>query len=108
MALMTFAPNAAVAFPIGLLVGLGSIAFLTASTAIVQIRSDPVMRGRVLALQAIVFLGSTPIGGPIVGWISEHIGPALRRRGRCAGRAGCGGLGPRPVPALRARRAAHG
>jgi MFS family permease len=75
MALMTFAPNTAVAFPIGLLVGLGSIAFLTASTAIVQIRSDPTMRGRVLALQAIVFLGSTPIGGPIVGWISEHMGP---------------------------------
>jgi MFS family permease len=75
MALMTFAPNAAVAFPIGILVGVGSIAFLTASTAIVQIRSDPMMRGRVLALQAIVFLGSTPIGGPIVGWISEHVGP---------------------------------
>ncbi len=75
MALMTFAPNAAFAFPIGLLVGLGSIAFLTASTAIVQIRSDPIMRGRVLALQAIVFLGSTPIGGPIVGWISENMGP---------------------------------
>lgn len=75
LALMTFAPSPAVAFPIGLLVGLGSIAFLTASTAIVQIRSDPVMRGRVLALQAIVFLGSTPIGGPIVGWICEHVGP---------------------------------
>jgi MFS family permease len=75
MAMMTFAPNTAVAFPIALLVGVGSIAFLTASTAIVQIRSDPMMRGRVLALQAIVFLGSTPIGGPIVGWISENIGP---------------------------------
>jgi MFS family permease len=75
LVLMTFAPTPAVAFPIGLLVGLGSIAFLTASTAIVQIRSDPMMRGRVLALQAIVFLGSTPIGGPIVGWICEEIGP---------------------------------
>ncbi len=75
MALMTFAPNEAVAFPIALLVGLGSISFLTASTAIVQIRSDPMMRGRVLALQAMVFLGSTPIGGPIVGWICQNIGP---------------------------------
>ncbi len=75
MALMTFAPNEAVAFPIALLVGLGSISFLTASTAIVQIRSDPKMRGRVLALQAMVFLGSTPIGGPIVGWICQNIGP---------------------------------
>jgi hypothetical protein len=41
----------------------------------VQIRSDPVMRCRVLALQAMVFLGSTPVGGPIVGWICENIGP---------------------------------
>lgn len=74
LTLMTFAPNVAVAIPLGLLVGFGSIAFLTASTAIVQMRSDPAMRGRVLALQAMVFLGSTPIGGPIVGWIAEHFG----------------------------------
>ena len=48
---------------------VSSIAFMTTSTAIVQLRSDPSMRGRVLALQAIVFLGSTPIGGPILGWV---------------------------------------
>ena len=74
MTLMTFAPNVAVAIPLGLLVGFASIAFLTASTAIVQMRSDSTMRGRVLALQAMVFLGSTPIGGPIVGWIADHLG----------------------------------
>ena len=51
-----------------------SIVFMTASTAIVQVRSDPEMRGRVLALQAIVFLGSTPIGGPILGWICDQFG----------------------------------
>jgi MFS family permease len=75
MALMTVAPGPAVAFPVALLVGLGSIAFLTASTSIVQLRSDPTMRGRVLALQAMVFLGSTPIGGPILGWICQELGP---------------------------------
>jgi hypothetical protein len=32
------------------------------------------MRGRVLALQATAFLGSTPIGGPITGWIGDHVG----------------------------------
>jgi MFS family permease len=74
MGLMAVAPNAAFAFPIGVLVGLASISFLTASTTIVQLRTDPSMRGRVLALQAMVFLGSTPIGGPIVGWIAEHVG----------------------------------
>ncbi len=74
LGLMSLAPTTLVAFPVGILVGLGSIAFLTASTAIVQIRSDPTMRGRVLALQAMVFLGSTPIGGPILGWICEAFG----------------------------------
>jgi MFS family permease len=71
---MTFAPNSAIAFVVGLLVGLGSIAFLTSSTAIVQIKAAPEFRGRILALQAMVFLGSTPIGGPIVGWIAEQFG----------------------------------
>jgi MFS family permease len=74
LTLMTFVPSVAFALPAGLLVGLGSIAFLTASTSIVQMRSDPTMRGRVLALQAMVFLGSTPIGGPILGWVCEHFG----------------------------------
>jgi MFS family permease len=74
MLLMAIVPGAAWAFPAGLLVGLGSIAFLTTSTSIVQLRADPSMRGRVLALQAMVFLGSTPIGGPILGWIAEELG----------------------------------
>jgi MFS family permease len=77
VALLTFAlaPDIWWAFPIGVLVGITSIGFLTASTAIVQTEAAPEMRGRVLALQAMVFLGSTPIGGPIVGFIAEHAGP---------------------------------
>lgn len=74
MALMAFAPNRWGAYAFGLLLGATSIAFLTSSTAIVQMRSTPEMRGRVLALQAMLFLGSTPIGGPIVGWISQQFG----------------------------------
>ena len=74
LALIAVAPNQAVAFPLGFLVGLGSIMFMTAATAITQLAADPQMRGRVLALQAIVFLGSTPIGGPILGAISETFG----------------------------------
>jgi MFS family permease len=75
MAVLTFVPFQALAFPVALLVGIGSMTFMTASTAIVQLRSDPEMRGRVLALQAMVFLGSTPIGGPIVGWVCQQFGP---------------------------------
>jgi len=74
LAAISLAPNQAVAFPLGVLVGLFSIGFLTASTAIVQLAAAPEMRGRVLALQAMVFLGSTPIGGPIVGAIADHFG----------------------------------
>lgn len=74
MLLLSLAPNQPVAFVVGVVMGLTSITFMTTSTAIVQLRSDPMMRGRVLALQAIVFLGSTPIGGPILGATSERFG----------------------------------
>ncbi len=74
MAALAVAPNQAVAFAIGPLIGIASISFMTASTAIVQTESLAAMRGRVLALQSMVFLGSTPIGGPILGWVAEHLG----------------------------------
>jgi MFS family permease len=67
-------PNLLSAYPVALLVGLASIAFMTAATAIVQVRADPAMRGRVLALQAMVMLGSTPIGGPILGYVCDALG----------------------------------
>ncbi len=75
MLALAVTPGLALAFPVGLAVGVTSIAFLTSSTAIVQVAAAPEMRGRVLALQAIVFLGSTPIGGPIVGAVAEAWGP---------------------------------
>jgi MFS family permease len=74
MTLMAVAPNQPSAFVVGVVLGFASIGFLTASTAIVQIEAAPEMRGRVLALQAMLFLGSTPIGGPIVGWVSQQFG----------------------------------
>lgn len=86
LTLLTFAPNQPVAFGLGFLVGLGSIMFMTAATAITQLAANPSMRGRVLALQAIVFLGSTPIGGPILGAISETFGA---RYGIAVGAAAC-------------------
>jgi MFS family permease len=75
MVALALAPSLALAFPAGILVGLSSITFMTSSTAIVQVRAAPQYRGRVLALQSMVFLGSTPIGGPIVGWIADARGP---------------------------------
>ncbi|MDZ4827117.1 MAG: MFS transporter [Actinomycetota bacterium] len=74
MLLLAVSPSLALAFPIGIAVGWSSIGFMVATTSIVQLRAAPEMRGRVLALQAIVFLGSTPIGGPILGVICEAFG----------------------------------
>jgi MFS family permease len=75
MVLLAVSPSLGVAFPVSILLGLASIAFMTTSTAIVQLLAGPEYRGRVLAIQGMVFLGSTPIGGPIVGWVSDVVGP---------------------------------
>jgi MFS family permease len=76
LAMLVFAamPNLLSAFPVALLVGFTSIAFMTASTAIVQVRATPNMRGRVLALQSMVLIGSTPIGGPVLGAVCDTLG----------------------------------
>ncbi len=74
MLLLAVTPSVPLTYPIGVFVGISSITFMTTSTAIMQLRSDPSMRGRVLALQAMVFLGSTPIGGPILGWVCQNFG----------------------------------
>lgn len=58
---------------IGIPVGMGGAAFIAGQNAIVQQESPPDMRGRLLALGAVAFLGSTPIGAPITGWIADHI-----------------------------------
>jgi len=100
MLALAVTPSLALAFPIGVAVGWTSIGFMVASTAIVQLRADPTMRGRVLALQAIVFLGSTPVGGPILGAVSEGFGP---RAGLVVG--GVAALGAAAFGAGAARRA---
>ena len=74
MLLLAAMPNLASAFAVAAVVGFASVTFLMASTAILQLRADPAMRGRVLALQAMVYLGSTPIGGPILGAICDALG----------------------------------
>jgi MFS family permease len=74
LAVMAVVPGLLSALALGLVLGFFSISFIVSSTAIVQVRAAPEMRGRVLALQAMLFLGSTPIGGPIVGWVAEEFG----------------------------------
>jgi MFS family permease len=57
--------------------GAASIAFISTNNAILQLRADPAMRGRVMSLNAIAFLGSTPIGAPLLGWISDVSNPRV-------------------------------
>lgn len=86
MLLLAGMPTLVFAFPAAVLVGLSSVVFMTTSTTLLQLRADPSMRGRVLALQAMVFLGSTPIGGPTLGAICERFGA---RAGLAVGGAAC-------------------
>jgi MFS family permease len=62
------------------LVGGASVGFLSKGNSTLQLTASPQMRGRVMALWAVAFLGSTPIGGPIAGWVADSLG----------GRAGLG------------------
>ncbi len=56
-------------------VGFASLTMLTAANATIQVSTTPQMRGRVMSLYLIVFLGATPIGSPLVGWVAEELGP---------------------------------
>jgi MFS family permease len=56
------------------LVGWASIAFMSTGNATLQLNADPSMRGRVMSLWFVAFQGSTPIGGPLVGWLMAALG----------------------------------
>ncbi len=75
--LTSMAPTLAICYAIMILLGAASIRFLALGNATLQLAANPAMRGRVMALWAVAFLGSTPIGGPIVGWIGEQFGARI-------------------------------
>lgn len=75
MTAATFAPTLGTEIAVLPLVGLTSMLMLAMATAVCQEETAPEYRGRVMALFGVAFLGSTPIGGPIVGWVSESFGP---------------------------------
>jgi len=72
MALMPTYPSYVIAC---IPVGLASLTMMTAANSTIQMTTDPAVRGRVMALYMMVFLGATPIGSPIVGWIGQTYGP---------------------------------
>jgi MFS family permease len=58
-----------------ILIGFTAITLMTTANGVVQTRTAPRMRGRVMALYLAIFLGGTPIGAPIVGWVANTFGP---------------------------------
>src|SRR4051794_12411939 len=54
--------------------GAAALVFSVANNSFVQLGVDPQMRGRVMALYFMCFMGGTPVGAPVIGWISEHLG----------------------------------
>jgi MFS family permease len=72
---VAFAPTLASELVLLVPMGFVSMVFMITGNSTLQLTSRPEMRGRVMALYGIVFLGSTPIGGPIAGWAAEHVGP---------------------------------
>jgi MFS family permease len=57
------------------LTGVAALTFTNTSNSLLQLSTEPAMRGRVMALRLSIALGTTPIGAPIVGWVADHAGP---------------------------------
>src|ERR1700723_2634363 len=56
-------------------IGVAALTVTNTTNSIMQLSTEPSMRGRVMALRVGVALGGTPIGAPIVGWVANHFGP---------------------------------
>jgi MFS family permease len=56
-------------------IGVAALTFTNTTNSLMQLSTEPAMRGRVMALRVGIALGGTPIGAPIVGWVANHFGP---------------------------------
>jgi MFS family permease len=73
--LVAIAPDVPLQLAALIPLGAVSVTFSAGINSALQLAVEPAMRGRVMALYSVVFLGSTPIGAPLVGWIAEVAGP---------------------------------
>lgn len=67
-------PGVGLAIPVIFFVGMASIVYMISTTASLQVEAEPVFHGRVLALQSVLLIGTTPIGGPLLGWLADAVG----------------------------------
>jgi MFS family permease len=97
-------PTLALEIPVLALLGAASVTFAASVNSTLQLAVAPEMRGRVMALYSVVFLGSTPIGGPLAGWLSQAYDPRVALL--LAGVAGISAAWAAHAVAVRARRRA--
>ncbi len=57
------------------IIGIAALTFTTATNSLMQLSTERVMRGRVMAIRLAIALGGTPIGAPLVGWVADRFGP---------------------------------
>ena len=74
MLVLAVVPGVTAAFPVVFLLGMASILYMTATTAIVQVEATPEMHGRVLSLQNVIIGGAALVGGPLLGWLADTMG----------------------------------
>lgn len=105
--LLAAAPTTLVACVVAFPAGIGSTLVISGSNATLQVTAKPAMRGRVMALMSVVFLGSTPLGGPVAGLLGEQLGArwALLVGGLAS--VGAGALVVRSLRSTAARPAAE-
>ncbi|AOZ72972.1 MFS transporter [Boudabousia tangfeifanii] len=72
--IMALAPNYYVFAVLAVPLGFFALTMITSANAAIQISCDPMVRGRVMSIYSMVFLGTVPVGAPIIGWISENWG----------------------------------
>jgi len=58
-----------------IVIGVSALTFTNSSNSLMQLSTEPAMRGRVMAIRLAIALGCTPIGAPIVGWVADRFGP---------------------------------
>jgi MFS family permease len=71
------APDLPFVYAVLFFVGAFSVTFRATATSILQLNADPQMRGRVLSLFVLATAGTTPLGGPLIGWVCEHASPRV-------------------------------
>src|ERR1700689_1994432 len=81
-----WAPFLGLAYAALLFVGWASVSFIAIGNSTIQLNSEPGMRGRVIALWQVAFQGTTPVGGPAIGWIIALTDPRI---GLAVGGASC-------------------